>query len=159
MEFRKFCLNFERLIFVCAGEIIFDYLYVIKIFQFFLELSTILFLPVDRCMTNEPEENEGLILKHWDFTDISTNPWYVRDQNWEPELLRRHESFLSEIKTSFTSRDAFEDLEREKDIVPLKIWCQHCTKMFSITDFFSKCDQIRRKLRICGFGHIYWRIP
>ena len=27
---------------------------------------------------------------------------------------------------------------------------------FSITDFCSKCDQIRRKLR---FGHIYWRNP
>ena len=26
----------------------------------------------------------------------------------------------------------------------------------SIKDFFSKCDQIRRKLR---FGHIYWRNP
>ena len=25
---------------------------------------------------------------------------------------------------------------------------------FSITDFFSKFDQIRRN---CGFGHIYWR--
>ena len=33
-----------------------------------------------------------------------------------------------------------------------------CTaqKEFSIKDFFSKCDQIRRKL--C-FGHIYWRNP
>ena len=122
-------------------------MYLIKIFQFFLELSKILFLPVDRCMTNEPEENEGLILTYWDFSYISTSPWYIRDENWEPEYLRRHESFLSEIKTSFTSRDAFEDLEREKDIVPLKIWCQHCTKMFSITDFFSKCDQIR-SLRI-----------
>ena len=37
---------------------------------------------------------------------------------------------------------------------------------FSIEDFFSKCDQIRSKLRIwshllvnCGFGHIYWRSP
>ena len=27
---------------------------------------------------------------------------------------------------------------------------------FSIKNFFSKCDQIRRKLR---FGHIYWRNP
>ena len=27
---------------------------------------------------------------------------------------------------------------------------------FSIKDFFSKCDQIRRKLR---FDHIYWRNP
>ena len=29
-------------------------------------------------------------------------------------------------------------------------------KMFSIKDFFSKCDQIRRKRQ---FGHIYWRNP
>ena len=28
---------------------------------------------------------------------------------------------------------------------------------FSIKNFFSKCDQIRRKL--IGFGHIYWRNP
>ena len=31
----------------------------------------------------------------------------------------------------------------------LKILCRHCTKMkFSVKDFFSKCDQICRKLRI-----------
>ena len=34
----------------------------------------------------------------------------------------------------------------------------HCTKKwsFAIKDLFSKCDQIRRKLR---FGHINWRNP
>ena len=28
-----------------------------------------------------------------------------------------------------------------------------------IENFFSKCDQIRRKLHICRFGHIYRRNP
>ena len=27
---------------------------------------------------------------------------------------------------------------------------------FSIKDFFSKCDHIRRNMR---FGHIYWKNP
>ena len=34
-------------------------------------------------------------------------------------------------------------------LIFLFLYFQHCTKMnFSVKDFFSKCDQIRRKLRI-----------
>ena len=36
-----------------------------------------------------------------------------------------------------------------------------CTaqKMFSIKDFFSKCDQSAGNCQNCRFGHIYWRNP
>ena len=35
-------------------------------------------------------------------------------------------------------------------VKPTIILLLHCKRKFSITDFFSKCDQIRRKLRICS---------
>ena len=40
----------------------------------------------------------------------------------------------------------------------LKHFCEETLQKmkFSIKDFFTNCDQIRRKLR---FGHIYWRNP
>ena len=52
---------------------------------------------------------------------IPDRPWYLRDENAEIEMLKRHKSFLSEFKTYSGSilpwlrNIEFEDLESERD--------------------------------------------
>ena len=60
---------------------------------------------------------------------------------------------LQQLALNHLSEIEFKRLQHyTKDLFPFLVndanLTFHCTKTFSIKEFFSKCDQIRRKLRI-----------
>lgn len=74
----------------------------------------------------------------------SINPWYVRDEVAELELLRRHKSFISEIERSsadtWIRSGIFRDFESERDAY---LCLSRCS---SRPGFEMKCNSCSKKV-------------